>query len=174
MNDHHHEGCPHDHEGEACPLVGVDLEPDTLDAGEGTSIEETQIVADAAVVIAEIEAETEIAQIEASLEHHEIEAETELAQIEASLEHHQIEAGADDDLEEAVEELEEAVEELVELEVEEVEGSEDLLEEGPGDGDGDTNADAIQVAPPARIEAPGAPTKARRQSKFTARHSRRR
>jgi multidrug efflux pump subunit AcrA (membrane-fusion protein) len=173
VNDHHHDGCPHDHEGESC-LFGVADSTDTSGDVEESSVEETQIVADAAVVIAEIEAETELAQIEASLEHHEIEAETELAQIEASLEHHEIEAAADE-LEEQVEELEE----LVELVIEEVEapddesadpeGAGDVLDEGGGEGEGD----AILVTPPARIEAPGAPKKASRQSAFTRRHSRR-
>jgi hypothetical protein len=171
VNDHHHDGCPHDHEGESCLFGVVDHEPDTHDDVEETSVEETQIIADAAIVIAEIEAETEAAQIDASLEHHQIEAETEVAQIDASLEHHQIEADAEDDLEEVVEELEEAVEDLEETLDEG--GGEESSEDEVLDEDG-TDPDAIQVTPPARIEAPGAPTKARRQSKFTARHSRRR
>lgn len=175
MNDHHHDGCPHDHEGDSC-LFGVADSPDTTGDVEESSVEETEIVADAAVEIAEIEAETqreamelqtetERLRIEAELEHHQISS-------DESIEHHEIEAGAQDDLEEVVEELEEAVTEL-----------EETLDDSHDDGDaddvldgdeGDVEGDATLVSPPPRIEPPGATAKARRQSSFTRRHSRRR
>jgi len=155
----------HDHSG--CPECQAEV-----DGGDEVSVEAVQIAADAAVQIAEIEAETAEAQIEASLEHHEIEAGTEHHQIEASLEHHQIEAEASDDIEEAVEELEEAIEELEESSEPETSADEGgvaidtLSDEGTGEA-----APAVSVAPPPRVET-ATPKKASRQSAFTRRHSR--
>ena len=168
--DHHHDGCPHDHEFGECPLPEPDVEPS---ADADTSVEETQIVADAAVEIATIEAQTEAHQIDASLEHHQIEAETERAQIDASLEHHQIEASADEEIEEVQESLEDLVEEVEQLE-EALEPEPEPEPELESADEPEMSGEVTAVAPPARVEAPSAPVKARRQSAFTKRHSRRR
>lgn len=159
---HEHDGCPHEHEGMDCPLPHV--EPD----GDEVSPEIAEIVAEAAVEIAEIEAETEQHQIDASLEHHQIEADLEETRIEAETE----------EVVEAVEELVEAVEELEEAHEPEVilvedtgeESSEEMtadeVEEGEPAGD-----EALAVAPPPRVE-PEPKKKNVRRSRFTARHSR--
>jgi hypothetical protein len=161
--DHHHEGCPHDHEGDVCPLAvaetGVASEVD---------VEAVQIAADAAVDIAEIEAATELAQIDASLEHHRLDFDLAEDANDTSIEHHQIEASADDELEEQVADLEEVLEELEEV-LEEEPAEESIGEEPSEDepaGDSPTS-----ILPPPRVEA-STPAKARHQSAFSRRHSR--
>lgn len=162
---HEHEGCPHDHEGDVCSL-GIDSD-DGNDDMDQMPVEAVEIAADAAVAIAEIEAETAQAEINASLEHHHIEADLEEARIDADHEEVMEEIEADEELAEAVEELEEA---LTEPEAEEsvVAESPDLEDSEGGEGDL-----PVSVAPPARIEAPNDPKKPRRQSAFSARHTRR-
>jgi hypothetical protein len=172
---HEHEGCPHDHEFGECPLPAVETPEAEEDLSEESSSEETQIVADAAVEIAEIEAETERARIAAELEHHELSNEQQADDNDTITERTQIEADATDETEELVEELIEEVIELEEIveEVSEEPGGVEPEAANEDDEEGEPAGDVTSVAPPARVEAPNATKKKPgRQSAFTRRHSR--
>lgn len=138
----HDDGCP-------CLQDAEHIEPD---GDEGLTPEVAEIIADAAVEVAQIEAEVQSEEIAASLEHHQIDADLEASHIEAAIEHHEIEAEHDDEIEEVVEELEEALEEVLEPEADEsvVDDSPDLEESEGGEGDL-----PVSVAPSSRRRPQG-------------------
>jgi hypothetical protein len=161
MDCHNHDGCPHDHEGALC-LYG--------DAGDGatpsTPDVDAEVIADAAVEISEIEAETqreamelqsetERLRIAAELEHHELSNASNEDDNDTSVEHHQIVAAENDELEEVVEELVDEVIELEEILDGDAGDAGDIgYDEGAGDEEDLSGGDAVEVAPPPRVEAP--------------------